>query len=86
MAHLLEERIPSRLRVPVRFHWPSELVVSRTPASFKKVDVVRLIKAAREGGVNVTGLELTPDGTLRVLEIVSPQSKVSDFDRWEAEL
>lgn len=60
--------------------------MARTPATFKKTDVVRLIEAARAAGLKVAGIEVMPDGTLRVVEIVCPQGPVSEFDRWEAEL
>lgn len=60
--------------------------MARTPATFRKSDVVRLIEAARAAGLKVAGVEVTPDGTLRAVEVVCPQQSVSEFDRWEAEL
>lgn len=58
----------------------------RTPASFKKTDVVRLIEAARAAGLIVTGVEVTPDGTVRTFETAPFQAQMSDFDRLEREL
>ncbi len=60
--------------------------MARAPATFKKTDVVRLIEAARAAGLRVAGVEVTPDGTLRAVEVICLQQTVSDFDRWEAEL
>lgn len=60
--------------------------MARSPASFKKTDVVRLIEAARAAGLKVTGVEFTADGTLRALEAAPSRSQVSEFDRWEQEL
>lgn len=60
--------------------------MARTPATFKKTDIVRLVEAARAAGLKVAGVEVTPDGTLRAVEVVCPQQSVSEFDRWEAEL
>lgn len=60
--------------------------MARGPASFKKADAVRLIEAARAAGIKVTGVELTPDGTLRTVNAPTLEERVSDFDRFEAEL
>ena len=62
------------------------LTMARAPALFRKNDVVRLIQAVRAAGVSVAGIEVTPDGTLRVLETAPSQAPLSDFDRYEAEL
>lgn len=63
-----------------------QLTMSRSPSPFKKTDVVRLIEAARAAGMRVTGVEVTPDGTLRALETAPAQTPMSDFDRLEQEL
>lgn len=60
--------------------------MARTPASFKKADVVRLIEAARAAGLKVTGVEVASDGTLRVLETVPPASPGNAFDQWAEQL
>ena len=60
--------------------------MARSPASFKKADVVRLIEAARTAGMKVTGVEVTSDGTLRALETALSRSRMNDFDFWEPEL
>ena len=54
--------------------------------TFKKVDVVKLIDAARTAGLRVVGVEVLPDGTIRAVENAFPRTTVSDFDRFEAEL
>jgi hypothetical protein len=60
--------------------------MARVSALFKKADVVRLIEAVRAAGVRVTGVEVTPDGTLRVVETAPAEGPHSDFDRYESEL
>lgn len=54
--------------------------------TFKKLDVVKLIDAARSAGLRVVGVEVLPDGTIRAVETAFPRSAVSDFDRFEADL
>lgn len=60
--------------------------MARRPALFKKTDVVRLIEAVRAAGGSVAGVEVMPDGTLRVLETGPTRLPASDFDRYEKEL
>ena len=60
--------------------------MARTPARFKETEVVRLIKAARAGGMDPTGVEVLPDGTVRVSENARLQEPVTEFDRWKSEL
>jgi len=58
----------------------------RTPASFKKTEVVRLIEALRSTGFNVKEVRLKPDGTVSVFEDGVPAEALSDFERYETEL
>lgn len=60
--------------------------MARASALFKKADVVRLIEAVRATGMTVGGVEVTSDGTLRVLETTPARAPQSDFERYEAEL
>lgn len=48
----------------------------------------KIIEAARECEIQVTGLEVTPDGRIRVYDRAAPDSlaKQNDFDRWEDKL
>lgn len=39
----------------------------RTPAPFTQADVKRAVKAVQAAGVPVGGVEIKPDGTIRVL-------------------
>ena len=54
-----------------------------TPAQIAKV-----VQGARDAGVNVVGVEVTPDGSIRVSDIVSPQAKAptDEFLNWEDRL
>lgn len=39
----------------------------RSPATFRQSDVARAVKAARAAGLDVVGLEIVPDGTIRII-------------------
>lgn len=43
--------------------------MSRRPATFTKADLARAMAVAREHGMTV---EVAPDGTLRIVPVVSP--------------
>lgn len=50
----------------------------------RKAEIGRVVQAAREAGIAVGGLEVAPDGTIRVLSIDATRSPTpaSDFDEW----
>ena len=54
-----------------------------TPAQIKKV-----VQGARDAGVNVVGVEVTPDGSIRISDGVSPQANAptDEFLNWEDRL
>jgi hypothetical protein len=63
------------------------------PASFSKprypgkVAIRHAIETARALGLDVAGFEVSPDGTIRILEARTlPQQPMNDFDRLENEL
>jgi hypothetical protein len=51
----------------------------------RKGEIERVVKAIRASGVDVGGVEVAPDGTIKVTEArnCSPRPE-SEFDRWEA--
>lgn len=52
-----------------------------------KAKIAHAIEAARACGLDPAGIEITPDGAIKVVEARAiPQSVQSDFDRFEAEL
>jgi hypothetical protein len=57
--------------------------VSRTPAAFRQADVVRALKAFRAAQEPVAGVEIAPDGTIRVLTSAAPLTPASPFDNWK---
>lgn len=50
-----------------------------------KVAIRHAVAAARDNGIDVAGIEVSPGGTIRVLEARAiPKAEESEFDRWEA--
>jgi hypothetical protein len=52
--------------------------------SFREVDLRRAVKAVQAAGLPVTAIEITPDGTIRVLTS-EPAPALSPYDQWEAD-
>ena len=48
-----------------------------------KVAIKRVIEAARTCGLDVAGVEVSPDGTIKVVEARAAPSAVSLFDQLE---
>lgn len=57
--------------------------MSRT-VTFRQADVQRAVKGVRAEGLPVSGVEITRDGTIRVLTEGVPSQQVSDLQRWRA--
>jgi len=55
-----------------------------------KAKIKAMVEIARELGLDVGGIEVSPDGTIRVIESraapTAPAGAVTDFDRFESEL
>lgn len=53
-----------------------------------KVPIRHALEVARDFGIDIAGFEISPDGTIRVLDARAMPAKqpLSDFDRLEAEL
>lgn len=50
----------------------------------KKIEITRLIAAARDAGIDVGGFEVSPDGSIRIMEArMIPQAKDA-FAEWDA--
>ena len=56
----------------------------RAPAAFRQADIIRAIKAVRTAQVPVSGVEIAPDGTIRVLTAPAPAAPESPFDTWRS--
>ena len=60
------------------------------PHYANKAKIKAMVEIARELGFDVAGFEVSPDGSIRVLEAraapAAPAEQVSDFDRFESEL
>lgn len=84
--HSLAHLPPKLQDILARPFWSIEQVMARTPATFKKADVVRAVKAVRAAGLDVKETHITPDGLIRLIHIESGPHSTSDYDRFEAEL
>jgi len=52
----------------------------------RKAEVRRFLTTARECGLDVAGFEVSPDGSIRILEArAMPEQAMDEFDRLEAE-
>lgn len=57
----------------------------RRPSHFRQADVERTVKAARAAGLPIGGLEVAPDGTIRIITAEARESvPASPFDQWKA--
>lgn len=53
--------------------------------TFREADVRRAIRAAEASGLSVAGVEVCPDGVIRVLTgAAKPAQAVDPFEAWEA--
>lgn len=50
-----------------------------------KAAIKRIVDAAKEAGIKVGGLEVTPDGTIRVLneKLAATAPSGNDYDDWK---
>lgn len=52
-----------------------------------KVAIRRAVQAARDNGIDVGGVEVSPDGSIRIIDMRAiPRQPVDEFERWEARL
>ncbi len=62
------------MTAPARITYPS------------KAQIERMVAAARSAGIDVAGLEVSPDGTIRVVEPRAVSIPTNDFDRYQDRL
>jgi hypothetical protein len=58
--------------------------MARGPCTFKQTDVTRAVRAVREAGAEVRGIEFCPDGRFKVL--VTANASASPADDLDNEL
>ena len=60
--------------------------MAKRPSTFRQADVERAVKAARKAGVPVGVVEVTKDGTIRVIMAQESATRPTDspFDEWKA--
>lgn len=57
----------------------------RGPATFRQSDVERAIHAARRAGLTIGRVEVTRDGTIRIVEAQEAEAvPATPFDKWKA--
>lgn len=52
----------------------------------RKVEIARAVEAAKASGIDVAGIEISPDGHIRLVEARAIPQPQNDFDRWEGRL
>ena len=52
----------------------------------RKVEITRAVEAAKACGLDVAGIEISPNGSIRLLEERAIPKPENDFDRWEDRL
>lgn len=57
--------------------------MARTPAIFKQADAIRAVKAVRAAGLEVSGVDFAPDGTIRVQTSKCSPVPASPYDEWK---
>jgi len=64
---------------------PSKPVPPRGKSLFRQANLVKAMKSAKEGGLEIGGVEVTPDGTIRVLaKDVARCGGGTELDDWMA--
>ena len=52
-----------------------------------KVAIRRAVQAARDNGIDVGGVEVSPDGSIRIIDMRAiPRQPADEFERWESRL
>lgn len=52
----------------------------------RKAEIARTLEAARDFGLDVRGFEVSPDGTIKILDARRSDGSVeSEIERWKAE-
>lgn len=52
----------------------------------RKAEIARAMEAAKACGLDVAGVEISPEGHIRLLEARAIPQPQNDFDRWEGQL
>jgi hypothetical protein len=59
--------------------------MTRRPSTFRQTDVARAVKAAQAAGLTVGTVEVTADGTIRVITAKALElTSANSFDQWRA--
>jgi hypothetical protein len=59
--------------------------MTRRPSTFRQTDLARAVKAAQAAGLTVGTVEVTADGTIRVITAKALElTPANSFDQWRA--
>ncbi len=51
----------------------------------KKIEITRVVAAARDAGLDVAGIEVSADGSIKIIEArAMPKQAMTEFERMEA--
>lgn len=64
----------------------AEHAVTRRRSYPRKAEIVRAVEAAKLSGLDVAGIEVSPEGVIKIVEARAiPKQPESEFDRWDRE-
>lgn len=51
-----------------------------------RADIKRVVAAARDSGIDPAVIEMSPDGTIRIIEARAASAPADEFSKWESRL
>lgn len=52
----------------------------------RKIEIVRVVEAAKACGLDVAGVEVSPEGVIKIVEARAIPQPQDEFERWEHRL
>lgn len=58
----------------------------KKPTYPRKAQILRVVEAAKACGLDVAGVEVSPNGAIRIMEARAVETPANDFDRYQDRL